>query len=310
MGDRMELRQLAAFLKVAELLNFTKAAEQLGYTQSAVTLQIRQLERELGGQLFDRIGKTVSLTDRGQQFLPHAYQILKEVENSKNELRREESFTGTIVLGTMHSLSEVFLPEAFWEFHKRFPKMTISVRTGPAAQLVDMVMTNEVDLVFFLDEGLYGKRCGYSFEFLHRANFACSPHHYLSRLPSVTVDDLAKQSFILTEENINYRRLMEESLLRLQGKVNIRPYLEVENTTMIRRMVEEGMGISLLPDFFIQEDVKAGKLAVLPVENLEVLMYSQLIYYRNKWLSPALTAMIDILQHTVSKKLQRLGLPV
>ena len=70
MGDRMELRQLAAFLKVAELLNFTKAAEQLGYTQSAVTLQIRQLERELGGQLFDRIGKTVSLTDRAAILAP------------------------------------------------------------------------------------------------------------------------------------------------------------------------------------------------------------------------------------------------
>ena len=158
-------------------------------------------------------------------------------------------------------------------------------------------------MVFFLDDNLYGKRCGYSFEFQHNAYFVSSSKHYLAKLPNVSVDDLLKQNFILTEENINYRHIMEESLLRLKGKILIKPYLEIESTSVIRNMVAQGKGISLLPDFVVLESIKRGEISILNIEEIKIKMWSQLIYHHNKWLTPPMKKFIEILEKTIESKI-------
>ena len=101
----MELRNITTFLRVAELQNFTHAAQELGYSQSAVTVQIRQLETELGVPLFERIGRSVSLTAPGQAFLQEAGEIIKAAERAKDAVRTAPEPEGTLRVGTMESLS-------------------------------------------------------------------------------------------------------------------------------------------------------------------------------------------------------------
>ena len=100
----MELRNITTFLRVAELQNFTHAAQELGYSQSAVTVQIRQLEIELGVPLFERIGRSVNLTAPGQAFLQQAGEIIKAAERARDAVRTAPEPEGTLRLGTMESL--------------------------------------------------------------------------------------------------------------------------------------------------------------------------------------------------------------
>ena len=84
----MELRQLQTFIQIAQMQSFSRTAEMLGYSQSAVTVQIRQLENELGKRLFDRTGKKVVLTPQGEEFLEHANRILYDVHQAIKPTRR------------------------------------------------------------------------------------------------------------------------------------------------------------------------------------------------------------------------------
>ena len=100
----MELRLLTTFLKVAQLQSFSKAAESLGYSQSAVTVQVQQLENELGVRLFDRIGKTVSITHYGQEFIPYARDVVSAAARAVSFTVQERDLTGTLRIGTIESI--------------------------------------------------------------------------------------------------------------------------------------------------------------------------------------------------------------
>lgn len=145
----MDLRLFSTFLRVAELQNFTKAAEQLGYSQATVTVQIHQLEQALGIQLFERIGKRVRMTERGEQFIPYAIEILKAEQNAKDFLREPENPSGRLRIGTAESLLLSVLTPILMEYHHRYPDVMVSIHTGLIHELFDMVRQNDVDLLLW-----------------------------------------------------------------------------------------------------------------------------------------------------------------
>src|SRR5512138_3832701 len=123
--ERMDFRQLKAFLTVGSLLNFTKAAEQLGYAQSSITAQIQQLENELGVKLFERIGKTVKLTYAGTAMIPYATQILQLERNLKADLTDSGVPAGTLTIGAAESLSIYRLPVLLKEYRGLYPQVAL-----------------------------------------------------------------------------------------------------------------------------------------------------------------------------------------
>ena len=106
----MELRNLISFIRAAELQSFSKTAEQLGYSQSAVTMQLKQLEEELGIPLFERIGKRVKLTQAGERFLPRALEVLEAVGRAQQVAQEPERPGGRLRIGTCQSLVSGLLP--------------------------------------------------------------------------------------------------------------------------------------------------------------------------------------------------------
>ena len=143
----MELRNITTFLRVAELQNFTHAAQELGYSQSAVTVQIRQLETELGVPLFERIGRSVSLTAPGQAFLQEAGEIIKAAERAKDAVRTAPEPEGTLRVGTMESLSASVVWRLITDFHRQFPQVNVVIRTSTADGLLEMMRRNDVDFI-------------------------------------------------------------------------------------------------------------------------------------------------------------------
>ena len=142
---------------MAELKNFSKAAEKLGYSQSAVTVQIKQLEKELGIRLFERVGKGAVLTESGQDFVFHANEILNTAKQAVDAVRgsekkqSEREITGVLRVGSVESVSTALLPEILMEFHRICPQVEIVVHTSKRDVLIEEIRGNSLDLFLTLE---------------------------------------------------------------------------------------------------------------------------------------------------------------
>ena len=153
----MELRQLTTFVRVAQFQSFSKAAASLGYSQSAVTVQIRLLEQELGVRLFDRMCKRVILTGQGRQFLESAYTILQDVNRASLALAQDSgALTGQLHIGTLESLCFARLPGVIHTFRTKHPAVNLQITTGIPEELIRKMEQGEVDIIYILDEPIYG----------------------------------------------------------------------------------------------------------------------------------------------------------
>ncbi len=151
----LEFRNIITFLCVAEIGSFTGAAKQLGYVQSTVTIQIKQLEEELGTVLFDRIAKRVKLTSNGQSFMHYANQLVNISEEAKLIGKRPEKIEGSLRIGILESLLMWVLSEKLPDYYKIFPLIKVQTRTSPANELFQMLKQNELDIVYFLGKKMY-----------------------------------------------------------------------------------------------------------------------------------------------------------
>ena len=126
----MEIRLLQTFIAVANLGSFTQAAEQMNYAQSSVTAQIQALEAELGVRLFERLGKSTTLTEEGKTLLVYARRILSLCEEARQSVSPAQAPGGTLVIGAPESLFAVRLAPLLTEYHKLYPAVEISLRFG------------------------------------------------------------------------------------------------------------------------------------------------------------------------------------
>ena len=212
MEEKMEIRNLTAFVRVAELQSFSRAAEQLGYSQSAVTVQIRQLEQELGTLLFERIGRHVRLTEEGEAFLERAVAVLRAVQEAENAGKGRRKGGGKLRIGTAESLLISVLPPVFVEFGRRCPGALLSTRTAPVEKLFEMVRQNEIDLLYFLDRKTDFPEWIKVSEHRERAIFVASASHPLAGEKHISVERLQKEPLVLTERGISYRYALEQAL--------------------------------------------------------------------------------------------------
>ena len=144
----MELREIRTFLQIAQKQSFSKAAEALGYSQAAVTVQIKQLEEELGIHLFDRLGKKTVLTHHGEIFYRYAVTILGTVADAKNAVSASTELSGVLTIGTIESICESIFPDLLKEFHKRYPNVSVSIVLDSPDVLLDRMNKNSIDLVY------------------------------------------------------------------------------------------------------------------------------------------------------------------
>ena len=298
-GYKMQLRNLITFIHVAELGSFTKAAEQLGYSQSTISFQIKQLEEELDCLLFERINHTITLTERGHELVSYAHQIRALTDEFKEKPDREKQISGHIHIVTPDSVCEEMVNAHYFDFHSKYPRISIRFSTADTAAMFDMLDRNEADLIITLDCHSYNKDYIIAKEEQLPIHFVTNANSKFAGQKGLSIRDIASEPFVLTEYGQGYRRAFDSELAK--KSIDITPVLEIGRTDMITSVLTKSNMISFLPDFVTKPLVDAGVLCYLDICDMNIEIWKQLIYHKNKWMSKSLKALIEyITEHEFS----------
>lgn len=290
----MEIRTLITFQKIAELGSFSEAANQLGYSQSTVTMQIKQLETELKVLLFNRIGRRITLTSEGFLFLKHANAIIRESQNARDALLQKTEPYGQLRIGILESICSSLLPDLLQRYHTLYPEVTTIIKIGTFDELSQLLNSDQIDLLWIFDHPIsdpgWIKVCTYQ----SPITIVCSNEHMLKNLPFVSLHDLEGIPLILTENDCSYRT---DFLNRLSATgVSPTIFLEIGSTDIIKKFVEAGLGIAILPKYTLQPELVSKQLHVLTISDYQLTMYGQIFYHKAKWLSPSLSCFFNLIK--------------
>ena len=289
----MELRNLITFIHVAELGSFTKAAEQLGYSQSTVSFQIKQLEDELGCLLFERINHTITLTEQGHELVSYAHQVRALTEDFKETLAKED-LSGHLHIVTPDSVCEEMICAHYADFHRKYPSIFIRFSTGDSGNMLDMLDHNEADVIITVDQRLYNKDYIVAKEQRIPMHFVASSKSKFANCKELSIKDIIEEPFVLTEYGQGYRRVFDRELAK--RSLEITPILEIGRTDIINSVIMENDMLSFLPDFVTADLIAEGKLCYLDVVDMNIDIWKQLIYHKNKWLSKSMKTFIEYIK--------------
>ncbi|KQX58045.1 MULTISPECIES: LysR family transcriptional regulator [unclassified Streptomyces] len=272
----MELRLLATFEKVADVLSFTRAAADLGYAQSSVTGQIRSLESSLGVELFERLGSRIRLTEAGERLLPYARRMAELAEEARTAVAVTEEPSGTIAVGTMESLTSYRLPPLLEYFHHRYPGVRLTLRPTLGDATRQALRQGTYDVGFLMEPGTEHE--GLESEVLapEPLVLVAGPDHPLAGRTGLTAEDLAGARLVGTEPGCPYRDLFEEALREWAP-----PFMEFGTIEATKRGVAGGLGVALLPRVTVAEELASGTLVELAWE-APFTLFTQLAWRRGK----------------------------
>lgn len=286
----MQLRNLITFMHVAELGSFTKAAQQLGYSQSTISFQVKQLEEELDCLLFERINHTITLTEQGHELVDYARQIRSLTEEFKEVTHREQALNGHVHIVTSDSLCQEMVTAHYMDFRSKYPGIRVKFTTADTAQMFEMLDYNEADMIITLDRRRYHSDYVIAREQPISLHFVAGAGSPFAGKP-LSIRQIAQEPFLLTEHDQGYRRVLDRELEKLS--ITLRPVLEIGRTDMITTLLAGSDMISFLPDFVTKPLVDAGVLCYLDVEDVQVEIWKQLLYHKNKCMSRSLRAVME-----------------
>lgn len=291
----MELKTLNTFRTLAYLKNFTKTADKLGYTQSTVTMQIQQLEQEHGVKLFDRIGKKVLLTNKGEELLHYANEMHKLEQEAIYALANERQATGTLRIGMADSLISAYFPRLLYKFNKICPGVELIISNGKAPQLMEQLDQNLLDLVYILDRPMYNKQWVKVFEKKERIVFISNKDENTS-LTDKKLETILARPFIMTEKEYGYRQAFDNWLS--SKNLDVKVLFEIGNTEIIKECVKNGLGYSLLPLFTVKKELSERSLYQINFESADFDIWSQLIHHKDRWLTQGMRTFILLVQQS------------
>jgi DNA-binding transcriptional LysR family regulator len=265
----MEIRQLRAFVSIAELGTFTAGAQRVHVTQAAISMQIRQLENELGARLFVRAPRKVMLTEAGEQLLSRARQILRDHDAALEEIADlTGAERGRLRVGSASAMVTTdVLPKLLRDVRRQHSRADITVASGTSESLVQLILGGELDVAFV---SLPVEARGINTERLNQDQLVAiaSPQHRLAKQKTIDAFTLAGEKLILGERGGNTRRLIDQFFA--QAGVTLHVSMELSRQQAIRRMVEEDMGVGIVPLHTVREEVEKGKLVRWWIEGAQI----------------------------------------
>ena len=297
----MTLHQLKIFLAVAKFHSFTQAADDLRMSQPDVSVHIRNLEKEIGLNLIERLGKNFRLTEAGKLLKEGATNIFLQLEDTRQVLAELKGMVrGSLVIGASTTIGMYLLSSPMSEFNRRFPGIKTHLKTGSTGAVEEMVLNAVVDIGFtvgvpipelkseiFMDDELV---------LIHL------PGHRFGAKKKVSLDDLCDQNLILRGPgSLSHRAFVE--LFRGKEKC---PHIgmELDNTQAIKWAVAEGLGISLIPKHAVMEELKTRLLSIKRIEGVELHCPLNIIFHPKRKVSPAGRAFVDLVRSYFGKRQQ------
>jgi DNA-binding transcriptional LysR family regulator len=305
----VEIRQLRAFVAIAESGTFTAGALRVHVTQAAISMQIRQLETEIGAKVFVRAPRHVILTEAGEQLLRRARHILREHDAALDEIAElAGAERGRLRIGSASAmvLTEQF-PIILKELRKQHPAAEIAVTSGTSEVLVDQILAGEVDVAFV---SLPVDERGIKTERLSEDQLVAiaSPRHKLAKQRTISAYTLAGERLILGERGGNTRRLIDQFFA--QAGVALRVAMELSRQQAIKRMVEEDMGVGIVPLQSVREEVEKGKLIRWWIEGAQINWELGIAQLSNGYESPIVQKFVSLARSNFTETKKSKPVPV
>lgn len=287
----MDLQKLKTFQTVSTLMNFNKAAKVLNYAQSSVSAQIKSLEEEIGVELFNRKGKQISLTPKGEKMLKYANKILAIGEEAIADLNRKTA-EGVLTIRAPQTVAIYYFPQIFARYNPLYPEVRFDITTCTFHNLENELAVGSVDLAFLLAESVLSSNLKSKIIGVEELVFVAYPGHELERRKNISMKDLSGMTLFFPNADCGYKMQFEKEISENIQKAPV--VMEFNSIEAIKNCVKLGLGITVLPRTTILCELENNELIELSwKEKLEtgVLM----IWHKERWLSPALTAFIDLI---------------
>ncbi len=293
----MDLQRLQTFRTAATLMNFNRAAAVLNYSQSAVSAQIKSLEDQIGTLLFNRVGRSVKLTEAGAKMLVYAEKLLAIREEALAEVRGDGGASGLLTLRMPQTVATCYLPSVLCDYQPRYPGMRLDITSCAFYSLEHELRIGTVDLAFLFADGIGTGSLEAELLRIEPLVVAVHPGHPLAGCRSAHFKDLEGQVLLVPKNDCGYRMTVEQALA--EEKVTPATTIEMNSIEAIKQTLAAGLGVGLLPAIAIRSEVERGLLAgICWAETLEtgVLM----IYHRGKWQSPPLADFMETVRRHLS----------
>ena len=301
----MEIKQLKAFLAIAETKTFTAGAKRVNVTQAAISMQIRQLEDELGLQLFTRTPRRVILTEAGEHLLERARSILREHDAAVAEIAELGGVEhGRLRIGSASAeFATLQLPPILKRLRQKFPNAELTVSAGTSQTLVEKIMHGDIDIAFVSlpveNNAIVTERL-FSDEIVAIAH----PSHPLAKKRNISPEALAAEKLILGERGGNTRRMIDDFFARSGVKPNI--VMELSRQEAVNQMVEAEMGVGTAGAKTIADEIREGRLISWNIEGAEINWELGLARLRGGYFSPIAKQFVSLCKESFVERKKEL----
>jgi DNA-binding transcriptional LysR family regulator len=280
-------RQLSVFEAVARNLSYTRASEELHLSQPAVSMQVRQLEENVGLPLFEQIGKKIFLTEAGRELYQYARSIAQQLAEVSAVLGHLKGLDRGRLKVSVASTANYFAPQLLASFSQRFPHITMTLDVTNRESLLAQLANNETDMVIM---GLPPKGQDLREEpFLENPLVViASPDHPLAKMKNIPLELLKNEVFLVREPGSGTRSAMERFFQ--QHHIDLKTRMEMSTNEAIKQAVQAGMGLGLVSVHTVSLELETKRLVVLDVQSFPIMRHWYVVHRKTKRLSPAALA--------------------
>ncbi|MCC0649260.1 LysR family transcriptional regulator [Clostridioides sp. ZZV15-6598] len=289
----MYLKYLQTFKTIVEEGSFSKAADRLNYTQSTITFQVQQLEQELSVHLFEKIGRRMVLTKVGENLIPYVNEVLSSFDKMKNFGTDLSELRGDLHIAIAETLLCYKIPAILKQFHELAPNARLFLRSMNCYDIRDSLLSGSIDLgLFYQDIGGIGNSI-YTYPVGEYSLTLVSSPKIKNQFPDfITPNQQLKIPFIIDENNCIFRQIFETYLR--EKDITLDHTIELWSIPTIKNLVKNDMGISYLPTFTIESEIKLGDLCEIKTDLNSKTITAVCAHHKNKWISPLMQLFIDL----------------
>jgi len=286
--------ELKIFLGIIEHGGFNRASKHLRLSQPAISANIKKLEDNLEIKLFERLGRTVELTNAGklvEQYTVRLTALLTELQHAIADAKGHG--VGQLRCGAATTVGIYILPRILVQFKKQFPKVETQLSLDQSRTIQDRILSNELDLGFVNDSFSIASSLETRATIQDELVMITPPEHYLARTQKVSLKRLGDLPLILGPKN-SYTRKIIEKFLDTTG-IKYHCIMEVENTEVIKAAVSEGLGLSIISLARIRQEIKNHLVMPVRIVGLSMTRDFKLVIHRNRRIAAPLKAFLEIL---------------
>lgn len=286
----MDLQALRFFQSVAELGSISKAARELNYAQSNLTFKIQQLETDLNTTLFYRHNKGTTLTDKGKVLLSYSEEVFQLLDEIKEMISDDQTPKGPLVIGSMETTAAVRLPALLSKFHREYPAVDLTLRTGPTEQNVQDVLRYELDGAFVAGPIEHPEL---TYKTVFEEELVLVTDVFQQSLSSLV--EIQNRTILVFRNGCSYRARLEE-WLQHEGVIP-KKIMEFGTLDGIIGCVSAGLGISLLPRSVVSKNVEEGLIIEHSIPEQFGKVKTIFVYRKDKYMSTSLEKFTEMLSN-------------